>query len=166
MLTGCRAAPIFGETTPKLQLTSSDFRDAIPKIFTCDGDDSSPALAWSAPPAATQSLALTVVDIDAPAGSFVHWVLYNLPAQTRQLPAGLPKQEQLQDGSRQGMTDFDKIGYGGPCPPSGSPHRYVFSVYALDTKLDLPAGATRKRLEKALSGHVLAHGELIGRYKR
>jgi Raf kinase inhibitor-like YbhB/YbcL family protein len=165
LLSGCRAGPLFGEATPKLELTSSSFQDSIPKAFTCDGDDSSPALAWDAPPAATQSLALTVVDIDAPRGSFVHWVLFNLPAQTRELRQGFPTQDQLPDGSRQGKTDFDKISYGGPCPPSGT-HRYVFSIYALDTKPNLPAGVTRERLEKAIAGHVLAHGELTGRYHR
>jgi Raf kinase inhibitor-like YbhB/YbcL family protein len=95
----------------------------------------------------------------------VHWVLYDLPAEKRELPEGLPKQEQLPDGSRQGQNDYDKIGYVGPCPPAGS-HRYVFALYALDSRLNLPAGATRKQVESALKGHILAHGELIGRYRR
>lgn len=96
----------------------------------------------------------------------MHWVLYNLPPQTRDLPEGLPKQDQLPDAPRQGINDFDKIGYGGPCPPGKSPHRYVFSLYAVDSKLNLPASATRKQLEKASQGHVLAHGELTGKYQR
>jgi Raf kinase inhibitor-like YbhB/YbcL family protein len=167
VLAGCRTSRPPGEGTSILELKSSSFRaDAIPKPFTCDADDKSPALAWGAPPPATQSFALTIVDIDAPVGSFVHWVLYDLPPQTRDLPEGFPKQDQLPDASRQGINDFDKIGYGGPCPPDKSPHRYVFSLYAVDSKLNLPASATRKQLEKALQGHVLAHGELTGKYQR
>jgi Raf kinase inhibitor-like YbhB/YbcL family protein len=166
-LTGCHASPPVGEGTPLMELNISEFQSgAIPKAFTCDGADISPALTWAVPPAATQSFALTVVDIDAPVGSFVHWVLYNIPAVARSLPEAVPKVEQLPDGSIQGMTDFDKIGYGGPCPPGKSPHRYVFSLYAVDSKLNLPAAVTRRHLEKALRGHVLAHGELIGKYQR
>ena len=167
MLAGCRTSPPIGTETPPMELSTSQFDNgAIPKTFTCDGADISPALVLGAPPVGTQSFALTVVDIDAPAGSFVHWVLYNVPATTRTLPEGVLKHEQLPDGSRQGMTDFDKIGYGGPCPPGKSPHRYVFSLYAVDGMLNLPKDATRKQLEKALRGHILAHGELIGKYQR
>ena len=136
------------------------------KKFTCDGQGDSPELAWDAPPAATRSFALIVVDRDSPLDySFVHWVLYDLPAETRELPEGLPKQAQLPDGSRQGQNDYDKIGYAAPCPPRGS-HRYVFALYALDSSLNLPPGATRKQVENALKGHILALGELTGRYKR
>src|ERR1017187_3327829 len=150
-----------------LQLTSSSFQDGkIPKQFTCDGADISPPLAWTAPPQATKSLALIVIDPDAPVGTFTHWVLYNLPAEKRSLPEGLPKAEQLPDGSRQGINDFDKIGYGGSCPPHNSEHRYVFLLYALDTTPTLSSGATRSRVEAALKGHVLARGELIARYRR
>jgi Raf kinase inhibitor-like YbhB/YbcL family protein len=164
---GCGTSRPPGTGTPLLDLKSSSFQTgAIPKLFTCDGEDKSPALAWGTPPPETQTWALTVVDIDAPVGSFVHWVAYNLPARTRELPEGLPKQEQLADASRQGMNDFDKIGYGGPCPPGKAPHRYVFSLYAVDTTLNLPANATRKQLENALQGHVLAHGEFTARYQR
>jgi Raf kinase inhibitor-like YbhB/YbcL family protein len=92
-------------------------------------------------------------------------VLYDLPAEKRELPEGLPNQAQLPDGSRQGQNDFDKTGYGGPCPPGKSAHRYVFALYALDSRLNLPIGATRKQVEKAMKGHVLAYGELIGRYQ-
>jgi hypothetical protein len=148
-----------------LNLTSSSFQAGeIPKKFTCDDAETSPALAWTAPPAGTQSLALIVVDRDAPFGSFVHWVLYDMPAGKRELPEGLPKLEQLPDGSRQGQNDFDKPGYGGPCPPGKSPHRYVFALYALDSRLNLPAGATRREVEDAMRGHILAHGEMIVRY--
>jgi Raf kinase inhibitor-like YbhB/YbcL family protein len=96
---------------------------------------------------------------------FVHWIVYDLPAEAREIPEDLPKQEQLPDGSRQGRTDFDKIGYGGPCPPGHSAHRYAFMLYALDSKLGLAAGAKKKQVEKAMKGHILAQGELIGRYK-
>jgi Raf kinase inhibitor-like YbhB/YbcL family protein len=166
-LPGCHSSTVLGQGTPSLQLTSPSFANGqIPAKFTCDGDDTSPQLAWVAPPAGTQSFALTVVDHDAPVGSFVHWVLYDLPPETRGLPEGLPKQEQLADGSKQGENDFDKIGYGGPCPPGGSSHRYTFSLYALDAKLNLAPRATRTQLEAAVKGHILAHGQLIARYKR
>ena len=167
MVAGCRGSAMVDETKPAMELTSSAIRDGmIMKKFTCDGEDTSPALAWSAAPEATQSFALTVVDPDAPRGSFVHWVLYEMPAATRELPEGVPKQDELPDGSRQGRNDFGRTGYGGPCPPSGPPHRYVFALYALDSKLNLAAGATRGQVESALKAHVLARGELIGRYHR
>jgi len=154
-----------GQST--LELTSSSFKDGkIPPVYTCDGTDSSPQLAWTAPPAATKSLALIVVDPDAPMGAFVHWVLYNLPATSQGLAEGIPKREQLADGTRQGQNDFPETGYGGPCPSRNSTHRYVFVLYALDTKLNLPPGATRKQVEEALKGHILAHGEFIARYGR
>jgi Raf kinase inhibitor-like YbhB/YbcL family protein len=165
----CRSgSATIGEGKPTLALTSSSFQGGgeIPKKFTCDGADASPELAWPAPPASTQSFSLIVVDPDAPLGSFVHWVLYNLPAGKRELPEALPKQGELPDGSLQGENDFDKTGYGGPCPPGKSPHHYVFTLYALDSRLNLPAGATRKQVENALQGHVLARGTLIGLYHR
>jgi Raf kinase inhibitor-like YbhB/YbcL family protein len=161
------AAPAPGDGKPKLDITCSGFhRGEIGKQFTCDGSNGSPELQWTAPPAGTQSFALIVIDPDAPGGEFVHWVLYNVPAETRELPEGLPKNEQLPDGSRQGRNDFDAIGYGGPCPPGHSAHRYVFGLYALDAKLNLPQGATRSQVQDAMKGHILAYGELIGRYSR
>lgn len=167
-LVGCRGSATLGDGTPTLNLTSSSFQGGeIRKQFTCDGVESSPELAWSAPPEGTQSFALIVVDRDSSFGySFVHWVLYDLSAEKRELPEGLPKQEQLPDGTRQGLNGYDKTGYGGPCPPGSSAHRYVFALYALDSRLNLPAGATRKQVENGLKGHILAHGEVIGRYKR
>ncbi len=166
-LTGCRGAASLGEGKPTMNLTSSSIQGGeMPKQSTCDGTNASPELSWSAPPAGTQSLALVAFDKDSLFGySFTHWVLYDLPADKRELPEGLPKQEQLPDGSRQGPNDFDKTGYVGPCPPGKSPHHYAFMVYALDLKLNLPAGAKRKQVEKAMKGHVLAHGELIGKYQ-
>ena len=167
IFSGCHGSTVLGQGKPDLQLASPSFANGeIPKKFTCDGDDTSPQLEWVAPPAATQSFALTVVDHDAPVGAFVHWVLYDLPPETRGLPEGVPKQDQLPDGSRQGRNDFDKIGYGGPCPPGGSSHRYTFSLYALDSKLNRAPGATRSQLEAAVKGHILARGQLIARYKR
>jgi hypothetical protein len=151
-----------------LQIASPAFSEgeAIPKKFTCDGPDASPQLKWNEPPANTQSFALIMDDPDAPGGTWVHWVLYDLPAGTRELPEGVAKQEQLASGARQGRNDFGKIGYGGPCPPSGKPHRYFFKLYALDAKLNLKASATKADLERATKGHVLAQAELIGKYGR
>lgn len=140
--------------------------ETIPKQFTCDGPDVSPQLSWKDAPPATQSFALIVDDPDAPAGTWVHWVLYDLPANARELPAGIEKQEQLRDGALQGRNDFRKIGYAGPCPPRGKPHRYYFKLYSLDRKLDLKGGATKADLEAAMKGHILKQTDLIGRYGR
>jgi Raf kinase inhibitor-like YbhB/YbcL family protein len=166
-LAGCGDSGTLGEGKPTFGLTSSSFRGSeIERKSTCDGAETSPELAWSAPPAGTQSFALVASDKDSAFGySFTHWVLYDLPAEKRELLEGLPKQGQLPDGSRQGLNNFDKTGYGGPCPPGKSAHHYAFTLYALDSKLNLPPGATRKQVEKALKGHVLAYGELIGRYQ-
>jgi Raf kinase inhibitor-like YbhB/YbcL family protein len=151
-----------------LQVTSTAFSlgEMIPKKFTCDGSDVSPQLAWNAPPPGTESFALIADDPDAPVGTWVHWVLYDLPASARELAEGLTKQEQLPSGAHQGRNDFGKIGYGGPCPPPGSPHRYFFKLYALDAKPNLKAGATKADVERALKGHILGQGQLMGRYGR
>ncbi len=151
-----------------LKLTTTAFQPGgiIPKKFTCDGADVSPALAWSDLPAGTLSVALIMDDPDAPVGTWVHWVLYDLPPSARELPEGVPKQEELASGARQGRNDFRKIGYGGPCPPRGPAHRYFFKLYALDAKTKLKAGATKADLERAMQGHILAQAELIGRYQR
>jgi len=149
-----------------LQLTTAAFPvgGTIPKKFTCDGPDVSPALAWTDPPAETKSLALIVDDPDAPGRVWVHWVLYNLPAGTRKLPEGVGKDAELPDGSRQGLNDFRKIGYNGPCPPHGPAHRYFFKLYALDLKLNLKSGATKADVESAMKNHVLAQAELLGKF--
>ncbi len=151
-----------------LQLTSTAFQPgaAIPKKFTCDGPDASPALAWKDAPAGTQSFALIMDDPDAPAGTWVHWVLYELPPGVSELAEGVPKTEELQNGGRQGRNDFRKIGYGGPCPPPGPAHRYLFKLYALDAKTGLRSGGTKAEVEKAMRGHILAQAELVGRYGR
>jgi len=138
---------------------------AIPAKYSCDGEDVSPPLEWSGAPADTKSFALIVDDPDAPIGTFNHWILFNIPASVNQLPEGVPRKDTLADGSRQGKTSWRKVGYGGPCPPSGT-HRYFFKLYALDTMLNLPAGATKEEVLQAMSGHILATGELMGTYKR
>jgi Raf kinase inhibitor-like YbhB/YbcL family protein len=137
----------------------------IPAKHTCDGPDVSPPLSWTDPPAGTRSFALVADDPDAPAGTWVHWVAWNIPPGARSLAEGLPKRGSLPDGTKQGTTDFGRVGYGGPCPPSGT-HRYFFRLYALDSPLPLPEGAARDDLDRALKGHVLAQGELMGRYRR
>jgi hypothetical protein len=138
----------------------------IPKKFTCDGPDVSPGLRWTDPPAGTQAFALIADDPDAPMGTWVHWVIYDLPAAARELPEGVPKDDNLKDGSRQGRNDFRRIGYGGPCPPPGGPHRYFFKLYALRSKTSLKPGASKAELLKAMEGKILGQAELVGKYKR
>ncbi len=137
----------------------------IPSKYTCDGQDISPPLSWDAPPTGTQSLALIVDDPDAPGGTYVHWVLYNLPGSIRHLPEAVAPQPSLPQGGIQGKNDFGHLGYGGPCPPSGT-HRYFFKLYALSGELNLTSGATKKQLETAMDGHILAASEFLGRYSR
>ena len=151
-----------------MQLKSAAFSasERIPQDYTGDGRNISPPLTWSDPPYGTQSLALICEDPDAPRGTWTHWVLYNLPADTHEVPAMLPSQGDLDDGARQGKNDFGKLGYGGPAPPPGKPHRYFFKLYAIDTILDLEAGATRAQVLRAIDGHVLGSGELMGSYGR
>ena len=157
-----------------MEVGSSSFSDgAIPKRCSCDGQDVSPELSWSAPPKRTLSFALLVTDKDSLVGSYVQWVLYDLPPDKREIPEGFAKQAQPA-GSRQGRNGFfaggievfqGKIGYEAPCPPGKSTHRYVFALYALDTKLNLPSGASKKQVVEAMSGHVLAKDELVGHYQ-
>jgi Raf kinase inhibitor-like YbhB/YbcL family protein len=150
------------------ELTSIAFAPGqpIPQKYTCDGQDISPPLQWSDPPQGTQSLALICDDPDAPVGTWVHWVLYNLPAEARALPEAVPPDAELSDGSRQGKNGWGNLGYGGPCPPGGSTHRYFFKLYALDTVLDLEAGASKKQVLQAMEGHILAQTEVMGVYSR
>ncbi|HET9264550.1 MAG TPA: YbhB/YbcL family Raf kinase inhibitor-like protein [Vicinamibacterales bacterium] len=151
-----------------MQLETSAFPPGgdIPVRFTCDGSDDSPALEWTEPPAGTQSFTLVADDPDAPRGTWVHWVLYDLPARARELPEAVPPDKELVSGARQGRNDFRKIGYGGPCPPPGPAHRYYFRLFALDRALGLKSGATRNEIDRAMEGHILARAELMGRYKR
>ncbi len=150
------------------QLTSSAFSNggAIPQKFTCNGRDVSPALSWSDPPGGIQAFALIMDDPDAPGGTWVHWVLYDLPADARELPEEVSKTREISGGARQGPNDFGRIGYGGPCPPPGSTHRYSFRLYALDRPTSLKAGATKAEVERAMKGHILAQAELLGRFQR
>ena len=151
-----------------LKLTSPAFKHSgdIPPVYTCDGSDLSPALAWSNLPEGTQSLALIVDDPDAPGGTFSHWVVYNLPPRTTHLDEAVKKGTAIPGGGSQGRNDFGKIGYGGPCPPRGSTHRYFFDLFALNINLNLPAAATRAQVEDAMDTHVLARGKLVARYNR
>lgn len=168
-LAGCRHSvpAIAAAAGATITLSSTSLRDGkVPRENTCDGNDASPALQWTAAPNSTKSFALTATDPDAPGGTFTHWLLFNLPGSSNSLPQGVPKQGQLSDGSRQGRNDFGKVGYGGPCPPRGSPHRYVFTVYALDGAIDLIDGSSRSQVERAMNGHVLARGELTASYGR
>jgi Raf kinase inhibitor-like YbhB/YbcL family protein len=152
-----------------LELKSSSFLgDTIPeKSSSCNGQDGiSPELSWSKLPEHTQSLALIAYDRDSRFGfKFTHWLLYDIPADKRELTEDVAKQGQLPDGSRQGPNDNGKIGYVGPCPPGHSPHHYVFDLYALDTNLNLPDGTSKKQILKAMTGHVLARGELVGTFQ-
>ncbi|HKE90728.1 MAG TPA: YbhB/YbcL family Raf kinase inhibitor-like protein [Gemmatimonadales bacterium] len=158
------------EMTMALVLTSSAFSEgaSIPEKFTCDGANVSPALTWSGAPASTQTFVLIADDPDAPAGTWVHWVLFNLPGKTNALPENVARDETLSTlgNAAQGRNDFKKIGYGGPCPPPGKPHRYFFKLYALDTSLDLHSGATKAQLEAAIHGHIVGSAQLVGTYAR
>ena len=153
-----------GEPAATLTLTSPAFEPGgpIPERHGFFRENVSPPLAWSGAPAGTKSFALTLVDPDA--RGFVHWVIYNIPGDVAGLPEGVPPREELADGSRQGVTTPGRIGYVGPYPPVGTTHRYVFTLYALDALLDLPPGADRATLERAMEGHILATGELVGTY--
>lgn len=161
---------MLAEVLMTLILTSGAFAAgaAIPARHSCDGADVSPALAWSGAPAGTAAWALIAEDPDAPGGSWVHWVLFNLPAGTTALPEGVAKTERLEalGGALQGRNDFRRIGYGGPCPPPGRAHRYFFRLYALNAALPLQAGATRQEVERAMRGHVVGEATLMGTYAR
>jgi Raf kinase inhibitor-like YbhB/YbcL family protein len=151
-----------------LELTSTAFREGapIPGQYTADGRNVSPPLQWRDVPAGTRGLALVCEDPDAPRGTFTHWVAYNLPAESRELPEGVPAEPTLPDGTLQGTNDFGRVGYGGPAPPAGKPHRYFFMLFALDGPLHLPPGATRPQLLAAVKGHVLGEAQLMGTYSR
>jgi Raf kinase inhibitor-like YbhB/YbcL family protein len=151
----------------EIQITSPAFTDGgpIPEKFTCDDLDVSPPIEWVNVPEGTQSIAIICDDPDAPMKTWVHWVIFNIPGGVTRLPENVPPERELENGAHQGMNDFHKIGYGGPCPPSGT-HRYFFKIYALDTQLDLPAGASKSQLMIAMEGHVLSQSNLMGTYTR
>ena len=147
------SAEMKGGMEMKINVGSAAFTEGgmIPKQYTCDGADISPPLSWSTVPEGTKSIAIIVDDPDAPAGTWVHWLVYNLPPDLKGLPENILAKETIANGGMQGMTDFRRIGYGGPCPPSGT-HRYIFKVYAVDKLLDLYPGAIKKRLLQAMEG--------------
>lgn len=151
-------------------VSSSAFQEgaAIPVQYTCDGADLSPPLSWAGAPRGTASFALIADDPDAPAGTWVHWVMYNLPGTVSELPENVPKSEAPTSlgGALQGKNDFRRAGYGGPCPPPGPAHRYFFKLYALDTTLRLKAGAAKQDVERAMQGHALGTAQLMGTYVR
>jgi Raf kinase inhibitor-like YbhB/YbcL family protein len=150
-----------------IKLTSSAFKEGqpIPATYTCKGVNISPPLEWSGMPKTARTIAIIADDPDAPSGTWVHWVLYNLPADNIGLVENLPPTESLKAGGFQGKNDSGRIGYDGPCPPSGT-HRYFFKIYALDAELPLKAGATKAEVEKAMAGHIVAQGQLMGTYGR
>jgi hypothetical protein len=160
-------AVTFARAAAGLELTSAAFSSGgtIPTKYTCDGRDISPPLQWRDPPRGTVSLALIMGDPDAPVGTWVHWVIYNLPATASSLPQAVPTDPQLTDGTRQGRNSWNNNGDGGPCPPGGT-HRYFFKLYALNSQLNLKPGATKRKLLKAMKGHILSKTELMGRYNR
>jgi hypothetical protein len=157
-----------GQQAATIELKTTSFAPGgfIPKRFTCEAADVSPALAWGDPPAGTRSFAIIEDDPDAPSGTFVHWLVYDLPAAYRRLPEAMSGNDQMADGGRQGTNDFSRTGYSGPCPPPGKPHRYFIRFYALDTKTNLHPAATRAELDAAMQGHILAQAALMGRFKR
>ncbi|HOB26711.1 MAG TPA: YbhB/YbcL family Raf kinase inhibitor-like protein [Bacteroidales bacterium] len=146
---------------------SDSFSDGgmIPAKYTCDGANISPQLSWDNAPKDTKSFVLICEDPDAPMGTFTHWILYDIPADVHELPENLPKDKVLPNGAKQGIADFKKIGYGGPCPPSGT-HRYYFKLYSLDTLLNLEPGLKKEDILKAMNGHILAQGQIMGKYTR
>ncbi|UCD55883.1 MAG: YbhB/YbcL family Raf kinase inhibitor-like protein [Candidatus Omnitrophota bacterium] len=151
-----------------LEIKSPAFKNGepIPLKYTGKGEDISPPIMWSDVPEGTKSFALISDDPDAPMGTWVHWVLYDIPRDRRSLPQGVKKDRVLDDGSKQGTTDFGRVGYGGPYPPPGLEHRYFFKLYALDAKLDLKPALTKKALLNAIEGHVIEKAEFIGTFKR
>lgn len=148
-----------------LKSTTFDNGGRIPRLYTCDGKDVSPPLFWTGVPEKAVSLALIVNDPDAPRGDWVHWVVFDMPASRRELPEQVPPTEKMEEGGIQGLNDFGKLGWGGPCPPSGM-HQYVFTLYALDAPLKLRPRATRDEVLQASRGHVLGQARLTGKYAR
>lgn len=162
--------PLQGNAQPSekaIKISSSAFKqgEAIPAKYTCDGENVSPPLSWTWYPKRTQSFAIIADDPDAPMGTWVHWVIYNIPASVNDLDENLAKTDTLQNGIMQGITDFRRPGYGGPCPPGGT-HRYFFKIYALDIMLKAKPGLSKAELLKAMKGHIIAEGQLMGKYKR
>jgi Raf kinase inhibitor-like YbhB/YbcL family protein len=161
-------ARCYSQGTPaKMEIQSLAFQEGgvIPNLYTCKGKNISPPLSWSGVPAGTAGIALIVEDPDAPMGTYDHWVVFNLPPDSNDLPEAVPAGKRLSNGALQGVTTGGKNGYLGPCPPSGT-HRYFFKIYAVDKKIDLKSGATKKELLKAMQRHILAEGQLMGMFSK
>lgn len=167
-LTLCSQVLCSEEVNMGLEIKSFAFSEGkkIPVKYTCEGENISPPLSWNKLPSSTEALAIIMDDPDAPGRAFTHWVLFNLPGDTGELPEAIPPKDKLPSGALQGKNDFGKIGYGGPCPPPGSPHHYRFTLYALDQPLKLKPGASKAQVLDAMKGHILASGTLIGIYQR
>ena len=161
------ALPEKGSQAMAFEVTSSAFGqgEPIPTQYTCDGDDISPPLAWENPPEGTKGFTLINDDPDAPVGTWDHWILFNLPADARSLPEAVPPDAELAGGGQHGQNSWRRLGYGGPCPPSGT-HRYFFKLYALDTTLNLDSGTNKKQVLQAMEGHILGQAELMGVFSR
>jgi Raf kinase inhibitor-like YbhB/YbcL family protein len=161
-------APRDDSPTSRLVLISGAFAhgSGIPARHTCEGENVSPPLEWTGVPVGTRSFAVVCEDPDAPRGTWVHWVLWNLPADAVELGEGVPRSPELPSGARQGINDSGDLGYGGPCPPSGKPHRYFFHLHALDSSLNLPPGVNRSDLDAAMGGHILGSATTMGTYER
>ena len=170
LLSGCTAPspPLTTNGGYSLVLTSDAFRanGSIPLRYTCNGQEESPPLTWGNVPTGIRSFALIVEDPDAPVGTFTHWILYNIPGEQRDLPSGIASEKELPEGEIQGTNSNRKTGFTGPCPPRRSTHRYVFTLFALDTRLDLSGTVDASTLRHAMEGHVLGTGQLIGTYMR
>ncbi len=162
IITGC------GSSQNRFSLTSPHFLhgDVIPKPYTCDGKNISPHLAWLNPPKDTKSFALICDDPDAPNGNWVHWVIFDIPVADRSLSNAVETAPTLPNGTKQGGNSWNNIGYGGPCPPPGKPHRYFFRLYALDSKIDLPAGVSKLTLMNGMREHIIGEAELMALYRR
>jgi len=169
-LDAATAASQTGEpvTEQAMKISSPAFDDgqSIPKKFTCQGENVSPALTWSGVPAGTKSLALVTEDPDAPSGIFIHWVLYNMPPGLSGLPEKVAASPQVAGTGTQGSSGFGRPGYGGPCPPPGKAHRYYFKLYALDLDPQLPTGLNAAGLQKQMAGHILAQAQWMGTFQR
>jgi hypothetical protein len=161
------SAPVEGQAPATLQIQSSSFANggAIPRRYTCDGANDSPSLQWRGAPAGTKSVALMMNDPDAPI-DFTHWLAYNIPPSARGLAEGASARGVMPQGSAEGTNSFGRTGYGGPCPPAGELHHYVFRLCALDIRLQLPPGAARDQVQSAINQHILAEGQIIGVYRR
>lgn len=168
------ALPFDSEAAPakpapkKMKLTSTAFKEGqpIPAKYTCDDKNVSPPLRWSDIPKNAKTLFIMCEDPDAPGGAWLHWTLFNLPVAVTEMGEAVPNKDPLPHGALQGLNDFQNVGYGGPCPPPGKAHRYIFKIYALDSQLQLKSGAGKKELLKTIEDHIIGEGQLMGTYQR